>query len=345
MLTRTTTALFLLLCSSLALAAEMDEHPYDSPNLFGRPVWIGEGEARFPALLGEAAVPESRGLVILLHAEGEHPEWPRVIQGLRQDLTDHEWTTLALQLPIPDAGNTDFDADALAAQMKRRLQMALDYAVEMDPPLLILIGHSSAASVALDYARQHNDPPLMAVVGISMRANPHESDVLNSATSLRELELPILDIYAERDRLEVLNSLQRRDRAARRAGNDDYRQLVIPGADHHFYNHDTLLNKRVRSWLDARYKQLKLEQLVKSKHTIEDTSQVELPPAEPEPAPRTIIDEMNDLAEEMPPSLQEMPDMMQEREMNNPEGSAGSKPESQQTEPPATSPTGPGGLF
>lgn len=350
-------ALIALLLGSLMAAvqaAEMEQNPYDSPNLFGRAVWIGEGESRFPAILGEAAVPESRGLVILMHAEGEHPEWPMVIQSLREGLTDHGWTTLALQLPSPPPGRSDYDAGALAEQMEQRLQMAMDYAMRMDPPLIVLVGHGLAASVALDHARQHHDSHLMAVVGISMRADPNEPDTLNSAVALRELKLPILDISAELDRLEVVNSRQRRDRAARRAGNDEYRQLVIPGADHHFYSHYVLLNKRVRSWLDAQYKKLQVEQLVKKRRQIrkemmpEAKPRVELPeePAQP-PQNKSVADEMRDLVQEMPPSMEQAPEnestpMQQEK---NQEPAPEAEPPSPSMKPSGTDPMGPGGLF
>ena len=176
--------------------AEPDRNPYDSPNLFGQAIWIGEGEQRFPAILAEAAVPKARGLVILLHAEGEHPEWPQVIHTLRRDLTDHGWTTLALELSAPPPSTGDVDLDAMAGKMDERLTLAINQSLQWDPPLLVLIGHGMAASVILNHTVEQQPPNLMALVGISMSANRFDPDSLNSAHALQLLKLPILDISA-----------------------------------------------------------------------------------------------------------------------------------------------------
>lgn len=242
---------------SPALGAEPDKNPYDSPTLFGRAIWIGEGEERFPAILAEAAAPEARGLVILLHAEGEQPEWPVEIHSLRRDLSNHGWTTLALAMPKPPPGTGNLDREALAKRMDQRLSMAINYSRQWKPHELVLIGDGMAGSVVLNHALEARPPHLMAVVGISMSANKYDPQILDSAYPLSQLDLPVLDVSAEFDRLEVRKTRSRRTRAARRAGNHEYRQLILPGADIHFYNYEALLDKRVRSWLDAQYWRLK----------------------------------------------------------------------------------------
>ncbi|MDH5184233.1 MAG: alpha/beta hydrolase family protein [Gammaproteobacteria bacterium] len=243
----------LLTCISLPVVAA-DTHPYESPNIFGQAIWIGEGEERFPAIYAEAAVPEAKGIIIMLHAEGEHPQWPMVIQLLREQLTDHGWNTLALQLPTPIASDRTLDRKAYTEMVGKKIQMAVNHVMPKNPPVMVLLGHGLGANAVIKRATEHLDNNLMAVIGVSINADAHQTEALNTLSHISQLNLPILDVYAERDRLEVRQSTKQRKRAALKAGNKNYRQLKIPGAEHHFYNHTAMLGSRVKSWLDATYR-------------------------------------------------------------------------------------------
>lgn len=251
-------SIFLLFTCLSPLLLAADVHPYDSPNIYGQPVWIGEGEERFPAIYAEAAIPEPKGIVIMLHAAGEHPQWPVVIQLLREQLTDHGWNTLALQLPIPQASDRNLDRKAYIEMAGKKLQQAVNHVMPENPPTMVLLGHGLSANVILKRATERLDNNLLAVIGISINADAHQNIALNTLEHIQQLKLPILDLYAELDRYEVRKSAKQRKRAAKKAGNKDYRQLKIPGADHHFNSQSALLGSRVKSWLDATYhKQLK----------------------------------------------------------------------------------------
>ena len=233
-----------------------DIHPYDSHTIFGQAIWIGEDKARFPALYAEAAAPEAKGVIIMLHAEGEHPQWPMVIQVLREQLTAHGWNTLALQLPTPIASARTLDRKAYTEMASEKLQMAVNHVMPMNPPVMVLLGHGLGANAVIKRATEHLDNNLMAVIGVSINATVDQTDALNTLEHIRQLKLPVLDVYAERDRFEVRQSSRDRKRASLKAGNKDYRQLKIPGASQHFYNHTDMLGSRVKSWLDATYRKL-----------------------------------------------------------------------------------------
>ena len=46
---------------------------------------------------------QAQGAVLLLHDEGQHPDWPGVVKTLRESLPDAGWHTLSLALSYPQA--------------------------------------------------------------------------------------------------------------------------------------------------------------------------------------------------------------------------------------------------
>lgn len=329
------TCLFVLLtCLGLPTVAA-EAHPYDSPNIFGEAIWIGEGEERFPAIYAEAAAPEAKGVIIMLHAEGEHPQWPMVIQLLREQLTDHGWNTLALQLPTPIASARTLDRKAYTDMVGKKLQMAVNHVMPMNPPVMVLLGHGLGANAVIKRATEHLDNNLMAVIGVSINATAHQTDSLNTIDHISQLKLPILDVYAERDRFEVRQSSRQRKRASLKAGNKDYRQLKIPGAEHHFYNHTAMLGSRVKSWLDATYRKLSKDSNGIGKERKE--SSIEMPAIdsgtkEPEMMPSATLETQAETKEVTP------------IEKPTSEGTMEPAPANEEN-PQVPNPTGPEGLF
>lgn len=320
----------LLSCLNPAVLAA-DTHPYDSHTIFGQAIWIGEDEERFPALYAEAAAPEAKGMIIMLHAEGEHPQWPMVIQVLREQLTDHGWNTLALQLPTPIASARTLDRKAYTDMVSKKLQMAVNHVMPMNPPVMVLLGHGLGANAVIKRATEHLDNNLMAVIGVSINATAHQADALNTLEHISQLKLPILDIYAERDRFEVRQSSRQRKRASLKAGNKDYRQLKIPGAEHHFYNHTALLGSRVKSWLDATYRKLP-EDGVDDMGEARKQSGMQVP----------VIDSGKNEVEMMPPATAEKEAMP----IEEPASESPMQPvPANKDNPPIPNPTGPEGLF
>ncbi|MCZ7599024.1 MAG: hypothetical protein M5U09_16790 [Gammaproteobacteria bacterium] len=91
--------------------------------------------------------------------------------------------------------------------------------------------------------------PYAGFVGVGMGGNSAFAEADN-VISLSGIDLPVLDLYGENDFESVLDSAGAR--AAAQAENGDYRQLVIPGANHFFDGHDEPLIEAVADWLDAR---------------------------------------------------------------------------------------------
>jgi hypothetical protein len=67
----------------------------------GAPYWLNDGKEDFLAIWQEDRSGDAQGALLILHAEGEHPSWPRTTQPLHDSLPEYGWATMAIQLPNP----------------------------------------------------------------------------------------------------------------------------------------------------------------------------------------------------------------------------------------------------
>ncbi|ODS22751.1 hypothetical protein AB835_12490 [Candidatus Endobugula sertula] len=62
-------------------------------------MWLADGEDTFFALWQPDRSGDAKGVILILHAEGEHPAWPQTTKPLHDTLPDYGWATLAISLP------------------------------------------------------------------------------------------------------------------------------------------------------------------------------------------------------------------------------------------------------
>jgi len=216
--------------------------------IVGEAVKLKAGKTEFLSIFAEHATEKAMGGAIVLHGIGAHPAWPEVIQPLRTQLPDHGWATLSLQMPIlPNEAKSE-DYAPLFAEVRPRIQAGIDHLKGLGIQNIVIVAHSLGASMASYYLSDKPDPGVTAFVGIGMSRNKADPRMDNTV-SLRQITLPVLDIYGSRDLPGVLSSAKARKTAATKAKNKNYSQLKIEGADHFFNNADALLVKRVRGWL------------------------------------------------------------------------------------------------
>ena len=216
--------------------------------IVGEPVKLKAGTTEFLAIFAEHTTEKAMGGAIILHGIGVHPAWPEVIQPLRTQLPDFGWATLSLQMPVlPNEAKIEEYAP-LFAEVRPRIQAGIDHLKTLGIQNIVIVAHSLGAAMGSFYLSDKPDPTVTAFVGIGMgqhKANPQ----MDTATSLRKVKLPVLDIFGSRDLPQVLAAEKDRATAANKAGNKNYTQLKIEGADHFFNNMDAVLVKRVRGWL------------------------------------------------------------------------------------------------
>ncbi|MDH5546361.1 MAG: alpha/beta hydrolase family protein [Gammaproteobacteria bacterium] len=219
---------------------------------------------------------EADGGVLILHDFGHHPNWPRVSRPLREQLPDSGWHTLAIQMPIPDPmWNFDNPADVLKESVAR-IESAISFMQQRNIEPLAIIAHGQSAAVVTQYLAETPQHPFKALVAISLPHQEQSEDWHNIKKNLVNLQLPMLDIYAERDYTSVTDHAHMRLVAARVAGknlklgpppiahsskvqelaknktsNLWFRQIMLPGAFPDFpYNTDELV-KAIRGWLSV----------------------------------------------------------------------------------------------
>ncbi|MGB7932747.1 MAG: DUF3530 family protein [Gammaproteobacteria bacterium] len=218
--------------------------------IVGEPVWLEADGQRFLAIYTPAETASTKGTVLLVHGIGAHPDWPQVIQPLRSGLSEKGWQSLSIQMPLPPEGIDTTGRAALLREGGDRLQTALAWMEDKGMTPVTLIAHSRGGVDALHFVMTHDSAPIISLVLVGTNADyddvPYDVGPLQS---LREIKLPVLDIYGENDHENVIKTAPDRRKAA--AGNPGYQQLRVPGADHFFDGEEKPLLGEVTRWLES----------------------------------------------------------------------------------------------
>ena len=215
--------------------------------LDGEAVWLDDGHSEFLGIYTDAA-DESDRSVIVMHGTGIHPDWQQVVQPLRVGLTEHGWNTLSIQMPILPNEAEYPEYAPLYDEVAPRIDAAIRYLKDNGSKHIVLIGHSQGASMAAYYLTTSKQP-IEGFVAIGMAAFADDPR-MDSTLSLKKIHVPVLDLYGSADLEVVLKSVDKRSAAAKQAGNTDYTQLKINGANHFYDGHEDELVDTVSNWLN-----------------------------------------------------------------------------------------------
>ncbi len=248
---------FLLLPGQAETASDLEKEKRWSEQitdslLVGEPCPLDAGGTPFMGIYTEASEGSTGRAVILLHGMGAHPDWPEVINPLRSDLPDHGWSTLSIQMPVLANDATIKDYAPLFDETGPRIEAAVRFLHERGDHTLVLLGHSLGASMAVTWTADSQTKDLAGLVLIGLSIIDVDPK-MNSLPALEKIHIPVLDLYGSRDLEGVLRSAKKRQTAARKAGNEKYRQLQIEGADHFFVSLDEDLTRRVYGWLKSNF--------------------------------------------------------------------------------------------
>ncbi len=212
----------------------------------GRVVWLKAGEQSFLSLFTEAEKSDNSHAVIILHDSGEHPDQQPLIHDLRSVLPQHNWATLSVQLPIRESGASEADYYPLFDEARLRLDAALEYLRNNGARQIALVGYGMGAAMAT-YQLSSKPDNLTGLVTISLPLPESSQPQAQIGHFIKNIALPMLDIYAEFDLPAVADSARQRRMISK--DNPVYRQIRIDG-ENHAYQHDPgLVVKRVYSWL------------------------------------------------------------------------------------------------
>jgi predicted alpha/beta-hydrolase family hydrolase len=192
---------------------------------------------------------EAHGVVILVHGMGAHPDWPDVISPLRTQLTEYGWSTLSIQMPILSPEESIAKYGKTLRLANSRIQAAVDYLHEWELEPIILLGYSFGAAQVANYLASNKPEDVKAFVSVSMLAQKFIKPGLDVYKFIGEIDIPILDIYAEEDLDDVRRGIDDRRLAASKNGNGGFQQIELQSSGHHYLDFEDALVEQIQIWL------------------------------------------------------------------------------------------------
>ncbi|MGY6276981.1 DUF3530 family protein [Methylomonas sp. MgM2] len=214
--------------------------------LIGNVVRLSAEGQSFLGLMTDAERTDNKNAVLVLHDMGGHPDQKPLVHGLRTILAEHDWMTLAIQLPLRETGAHAVDYYGLFDEAKMRIESAVEYLRNNGAKNIAIVGVGVGAAMAA-YTLSLDPNALFALVTISLPVPDLNLPQANIGDFIKNIALPFLDIYAEFDLPEVAGSAHLRKMSAK--DNPVYRQIKINGENHAYRFNPNLVIKRVNSWL------------------------------------------------------------------------------------------------
>jgi pimeloyl-ACP methyl ester carboxylesterase len=214
--------------------------------LDGEAIWLNDGTSDFLGIYTEADEDKGRA-VIVMHGTGIHPDWQQVVQPLRVGLIEYNWNTLSIQMPIlPNEAEYEEYAP-LYAEVAPRINAAIQYLRDNGSTEIVLIGHSQGAVMGTYYLA-NTEQAVNGFVAITMGtfSDDPRMDIIKG---LEKIKVPVLDLYGGDDLEAVMNSIEARAAAADKAGNSNFTQVEVEGANHFFDDKEDELVEAVADWL------------------------------------------------------------------------------------------------
>jgi dienelactone hydrolase len=258
MLTKLLAAVWLcLIVNGISAATSISEAEYENqirkqlrPNLL---IDLKSPQGDFVGIYRESALAATQGGIIIAHDLDQNADSPQVISPLAKKLTEHGWSTLSLQMPVPildDANNALTQLDrlfpGLSQQATARIKAGIEHFLSENIENISIVGFGLGAKYAVTMMATPDGENLGNLVAVNLDSR-HPPELLQN---LEKIEVPVLDVYGSKALKPVINSLKERATAfTNKAGNENYRQTEIPGADHRFTGLENALISVIRAWL------------------------------------------------------------------------------------------------
>jgi alpha/beta superfamily hydrolase len=178
--------------------------------------------------------------VLLLHGVGVHPDHG-VIGTLRVALADMGYATLSIQLPVQksDAQLEDY-YPAVFPEAVERVRAAGAWLADHGYRRVVLLSHSMGSWMANVYYENTADSRFAAWVCMGLTGG---------FGGMRNVRVPVLDVYGEQDLAQVLRADWRR--RATLVALDGSKQVRIAGADHHYTGKEKELAAQIRDFISS----------------------------------------------------------------------------------------------
>jgi len=236
--------------SDLLREKRMAEEIVDSI-LDGDVVFLKSNGHKFLSIYTEADEP--KGVAVILHGRGFHPDWQDVINPLRVGLVASGWSTLSVQMPVLDKQAKYYDYVPLFPEAIPRIEAAIGYArdqvkANQENNKVVLIAHSCGAHMAMAWIDVDSPEPIDAYVGIGMGATDYKQPMKDSFP-LEKIKVPVFDVYAENDYPAVIRMAPERLALIKKAGNKKSKQIMVKESEHYYVDEGEELTQAISQWL------------------------------------------------------------------------------------------------
>ncbi|NOY62596.1 MAG: DUF3530 family protein [Gammaproteobacteria bacterium] len=233
--------------------------------------WLSVNEQQIVAIYTEEQAGRNFGGVIIIGDAAMHPNWPDVIAPLRRGLPEAGWATLSIASPDIVA-DTKKQGELLTQPITAYINAAVQLFQSKRIQNIAVIGYGLGANLIATYLSQNRSKQVIAFVAISLDGRKIP-DTLLSAPFLKNISIPILDIYGSNDFRRVIQKAHSRANSISKARNRNegalavstgvlahtsvesknsditFRQLKVAGADHFFTGLEPVLVRRIGGWL------------------------------------------------------------------------------------------------
>lgn len=181
--------------------------------------------------------------VILCHGRGKHPHW-LVVDPLRKQINKGlGFHTLSLQMPTDDEIAWQ-DYRHLFPKAFQTIENSIKYLTKNHHvKKVFLIGHSMGSRMASAYIAATPSHKISGFIGIGMRNNGEHP--LNVGENLINTDIPVLDLFGNGGNRKDFYHAKDRSQLI----SDNYKQIMITGANHKFTQHQEKMITAVINWL------------------------------------------------------------------------------------------------
>lgn len=215
-------------------------------------VWLKAGGHEFLSLYLDPTTGTVRGAAIIVHGMGAHPDWPEVISPLRTHLPDSGWATLSLQMPILPPGAPLADYGRTVKGSRQRFETAIHYLRQKGYINIVFIGYGFGAALIADFLAQVPGYRVSAFVAISAQSHDFLNPRLKLLNDLESIDIPVLDVYAGRDRGKVVRQADDRRLAGRKNSRHIYDQIMLADANRFYTGAEKLMLNGICGWLETK---------------------------------------------------------------------------------------------
>ena len=226
----------------------------------------GGNTASFNGLLLDGTAGSNVG-VVLLHGRTGNSD-SVVVSELRQSINSIGYTTLSIDEPVPATGTNFIDYvndvngdNVVFPELYARVRTSINVLENRGITEVVLLGFSLGGRMASAHVArgQIDELPIAGMIGIGMYASSIGIDPLNTALTLDEVSVPVLDIFGDNDAIAVSTAALRLS-AYNSGTGTNYTQTMVECIDslidcvpHHFDGYrgigNPVLETEVNNWL------------------------------------------------------------------------------------------------